>query len=532
MSKNCNKKKHFPTAQKEAAIRNSLEEDWRVLISVKQCLSRELKENKVVAKLLLPEVSDIEVESVKDWWRFKKLPKDYNFIYELISKGLYPIFFNISLLVESTAPTVYIPIPYRGLNESNASFKNICFLNINNNQVKFKENYDWDRISRKFSHALCNLSYSVKIGDTPTCGYLAKAHEDRKIVYEPDVSLLDDKESKDRLLSVARDDEKNFAMASVLYIPLEHKKILPLFKFKDKTFSKAVLMFWSPIPNFWKKGFAKPEDKEKIIHSLSDRLSWLGNYIQVKNTSNHANAVKHIGFLNLLKNHSAQLAPFDNERWEKVFKAAIHNLADLVSFIVKGEEDIGKRVLLKTFLKSLLLGQNSIVNLLNVKGKKSKEYESKYFNLRFKNLNENYIKKDYWGEAGVIKFCEEIEITGRLKIGEKIGLQLAKSPFYNMDKFMDSFVKCEIILSKEYLTIRYYQIPTEDAKTKLDGIDGFKRYYALRRGLSIPTTNPGDHGLGFALFQTLGTISKIHGRLYYSSDHRILYDEISFPIES
>lgn len=517
----------FAARQKRISVQKKLEDDARLLTSVNKIVKKIInsKENNL-GELIPP--CKLSTEQVSGWWNYNHngLPKELHFLLKLVKDGTTPVFCNISLLIEPSAPTVYVPVFYPQEAMHSAQLLSSLLLSAD-------DNLNTDSLSDffiKFSHALSNISYSVKINDVPIQGYLAEAHHSRKLMYIEDVTDIPPSE---KVESVARYDERYLGMASVMYIPLEYNSELSPRKIGEQSYSRAVLMLWSPVPDFLDNSIL--EQKEHITKIFSEKLSWLGNIIHTMDTAFHENATRHISFLRTLSTLSRHLHPIDAEAFNSIFLSATHNLHDIVKLILKGEEEEKRWVRIDEFIKKFILTEDGLNNFLTGLG-----YDENELILEFENKAGEEYTHSVKGINSIINYLNSIVIMSRLRLSMKNAMTIATSPFDNMGlvrntgerKYMDKFVKCKVILSDYYLSVRFYQVPTGDALKRLtEGDEGFRRYYALRRGISVPANRPGSHGLGVSLFSPLSSFTKVSRKLYLPPNGNELFDEVSFPIK-
>lgn len=245
------------------------------------------------------------------WWQDKRLPTSLAFLKHAIEKGEQPVFCNISLYTLSSAPTLYIPVPYLRAKDGFNGFRETIWLNApgwdqasKSQQTRLPEwmtsEINWENAAREYSHAITNISYSVRVGDIPILGWLAQAHAGNCTIYIPDVRRL---KERGGVKTVAVEEESYLGMASVLYIPLTHEKHLPTYtldenELNDNEHAQAVLMLWSPLPHRWDSLLkATPNNavnecswcswKDDVVAPLGSNLRWLGGIISKDKVDQH-----------------------------------------------------------------------------------------------------------------------------------------------------------------------------------------------------------------------------------------------------
>lgn len=137
------------------------------------------------------------------------------------------------------------------------------------------------------------------------------------------------------------------------------------------------------------------------------------------------------------------------------------------------------------------------------------------------------VKRYQVGKANQFPECPaEAMLLLNPGIAAAIGSQLKT----NIEKYADAVTDMEITLSERYVTIRFNEQPTPNALEQLLHSDkGFRRYFAVRRGLAVPPLIPTNYGIEIALFSVVATMAKIHRRFHLSPDGVHCHDELAVP---
>ena len=186
-----------------------------------------------------------------EWWNAKRggLPTCVAFLEPFIRSPEPPVFAAVSLCMTSGAPTLYVPVPWLKARDGLEGYRETLWINApnatNDNSLR---SVDWSTAARAQSHALANISYAVRVGDRPTLGLLAHAHKTHEPYYVPD-TWAEPGTAPAGVRSVATEEERYLAMASVLYLPLCDP--LPPSEVLGSKHAAAVLMLWSPVPGYW-----------------------------------------------------------------------------------------------------------------------------------------------------------------------------------------------------------------------------------------------------------------------------------------
>lgn len=204
---------------------------------------------------LLPEcVTQWSPEGVEGWWAKRQgLPRELEFLRTAVRAHHAPLLTSVSMCLSGQEPTLYVPVPWAATSAASLDDARACLWY--NAPVEFADaqSIDWATSLRSIAHAIANLSYAVRLGDSPVRGWLAYAHQCGRLVYLPDTKLIEGTIKLDdgqMVHSVGTDEERYMGMASVIYLPLSSSQI-PMTTVVDRLYASVVLMVWSPIPHLW-----------------------------------------------------------------------------------------------------------------------------------------------------------------------------------------------------------------------------------------------------------------------------------------
>jgi hypothetical protein len=178
-----------------------------------------------------------------DWWKVDRAPLIIGRLLESIKAGSQPITGTLSLYLAGSAPTLYLPVPYRLDIPASKALRILWNAESECGAILADDRPDDELILRQFSHAVANIAYGVRVGDYPHYGWVARAHDTGQTIYIPDVRHAG-------VTSAVLDIEPFLGMASVLYVPMRLPVTRNPYVRKSVT-SPVVFMFWSPIPHRW-----------------------------------------------------------------------------------------------------------------------------------------------------------------------------------------------------------------------------------------------------------------------------------------
>lgn len=535
----------FASQVRLEAAEAALNDDSRLLCRVVSTIQAIFKNSPdISAAIISKDNLAASPEEALDWWITKKngLPRSLEFLNQAIREGMQPVLCSISLYVHSSAPTIYVPVPFSriAINQIHG-FCDSTWLNPPENlsHLTGTEQDDWERIASEFSHAVCNLAYTVRVDDEPLLGWLAKAHAKSMALYLPDVSQASEMDAG--TLTTAVSDERFLGMASVMYIPLAWEDPLSLFstKGRDAEYAQAVLLLWSPIPGRWNSlisaesrriaRFAMSLSSElgHIKHKLSKALSWLGDLIAKDEHDQKKMDAQLLAFLYTLDRWS-----LDRSREvRQEFLSLMHGMEALLTFI--REDSPSKPTPAQQWLHEIILSSRGLMRSLETFWKRS--------------LREVPFLIDIWDtEKRIIRSFQSSLGTANASINRvpcnafipfegKIALRIGVEPVSNLKKYAIDVTAVSVFISSAYATLRLTETPDAAAQKRLLGNKaGFLRYFALRRGLAVPAKyeNSGEsYGIGLALFSLVATRARVYRKLYLSSDGEQCYVELSLPCE-
>lgn len=463
-----------------------------------------------------------------------------------VEAGAQPVFAAVSLMVRSTNPTVILPVPLRCARTVRDFAKNLW--------VNADEDGDaWLSLSgtglreavRAVSHALTNISYSVRIDDDPTVGWLARAHVTSSAFYFPDVTKVDEASGGD-VYSAARREERHLAMASALYIPLLKPKA-------RSGHSRAVLMLWSPVPHRWDGCFrsATPHPamphvvevgdfrRKKLLRRICLHFHWLEHVIARDESSQHRSELQVLNFISLLANWRKRQHGDVREAVDELLHGSQLQFDHLSGSRPPGETSVAHWVYDLLFSGSGFL--NALKHGWKDRSRTHKEAYGQLFNLPVNiKVEGNPTLSSKWNELEDREdvFLPFIPQSARVPFDRDTARFIGTEAVDNIIKYASALHMISINLSRRFATIRFSERARQEDVGRLIGSDvSFSRYYAVRRGLAVMPrglTNVKEtgYGLGFLLYHVLSSRTKIFRKFYLSPDGDHCHTDLVLPLDN
>lgn len=451
------------------------------------------------------------------WWQKRGgLPTSMRFLEGLLRKGTQPIFGVVSLCLRSSAPTLYVPLPY-GVDLGEDAIQRALLVP--------QEAIQASAGGREFSHAIANLAYSVRLNDDPRVGWLAEAHYTRRALYIADVDALGDS------TTTAQDEERSLGMASVLYLPVVSEAIRPV-QLARGAHASVLLMLWSPVPGRWDHLRAKQYKASRTVQTikeaalqpkaLADEFPWLGHEL-IKEDKTHA--VSDAQFLGVIFALDRCLKDC-NDSGREIRQRLMHGILDLNEALFTDAAVGGTR--LKDWLQGRLSANaEPITTLKNGLGRSTDALPVELVTRRAGGRHSRT------GTLGQIQhLIHLINADAHLGISEDLATAVLQEAASSIVAHGQALIGVVIDVSPLYSAVSFKFVPQRDARSRLHGSDtGFKQYFATRRGLIVPSERPGRLGLGLALYTRVPSRFGIYRRLYVSPDGEKWRVEVAVPLQ-
>ncbi len=475
------------------------------------------------------------------YWRNQsdgQLPDIMRLFEPVIEYGSQPIFAAISLSTESAGTTLFIPVPYELLRMDAKNLKTSLWINANhseNGQSDLKQEYA-EPTARTLSHALANISYAARINDKPIRAWLARAHLDGDAMYLPDVATLRGDYASD-IISVSTQDEPYLGMASVLYLPI----VSPQTPAATHLGAEAVIMLWSPIPRRWDGIFdlkiQRYEgtnaysicDIEPVREYLWEQFYWLSTIVALARRDVRRSELEVVSFLLAFKGWAAARGKAILAQ----FKQFLHGSTDLLEIIGRSKT---APMPVRMWIDDLVRDAHGMVKELEGRWKSELPDCTLTLDLGYEPRRQYKALIRPRG-AEYDQLIASIPISAKINFDREIAGYIAAEPAENISEYAEELKNIHIILTQKYVTLRYVERPTEEAKKRLVGSDiAFRRYYAGRRGLAVPPATAeaqgnvrgGGHGLW--LYRVFEARAQVARKLYVSANGSTWYTDVVVPL--
>jgi hypothetical protein len=541
-------KANVPARIGRDAIRASLDEDallqQRIADLCGQCFggNRVSKKPYDGPQLLPINRSAVDAGTTSAYWDANGSSALWELMRPCVDAGGQPVFAAVSLMVRSTDPTVVVPVPLRSA-RSARGFSTSLWVNADDgDRAQFKPSLTELREAvRAVSHALTNISYSVRIDDDPAVGWLARSHATSTAFYFPDVSSVDEAQGGD-VYSAARREERHLAMASVLYIPLLKPKA-------RGGHSRAVLMLWSPVPHRWDDCFriATPNESAPNVIEVGDfrepslrkricvYFHWLEHVIARDESSQHRSELQVLNFILLLVNWQARQHGDVRAAVDELLHRSKLQVEHLSGSRPPGTTSIGD------WFYDILFSGNGFLNTL-------KQEWHRLGHRTYDELGSLPVRIKVYGETKLRRAWNELE--NRPDIFSDVVPASARVPFDrttaefigteavdNIAKYASRLNSISINVSRRFATVRFTEIPRKGDIARLIGSDeSFSRYYAVRRGLAVAPRGANNmdeigYGLGFLLYRVFAYRTKVFRKFYISPDGEHCHTDLVLPLD-
>jgi hypothetical protein len=488
---------------------------------------------------------DVKPADALKWWGRRGGLRDHlQWLRPVLQAGEQPVFASVSLCVPGSAtPTIYIPVPYAiksyhslrellwpappGDAESEAATERNARLRV------LIEKTPWEPLARTVSHALANVSHTMRVGDRPTYGWLAYAHASSKLVYLQDLTRVAHDaltlEEHFDLRNAATSEEVHVGMASALYIPLWNEQLVKV-QVEGSEYAQAVLLLWSPVPNRWDRLYpcdpstpVEVADHSEIRRTLSNGLSWIRGVISKESRSQKTTEAQVLALL-----HGLAVSSTDRGGDRSGILHGLGTvLAPLRSAHVPSPSPLMKWL---EFQFSRTEGAtDGLRNILETQGSRSLGTVPVVF-LEHGRESRRILLGDWSRERDSLPW-REVDLA----LDWEVAVRLGADPADNIDKFGQELSQIKIDRSEKYITIRYCLVPKPSAKRLIFGTsEGLKRYYAVRRGLPVTPgqveSDRSGYGLGLLLHRVVAGRHRVYRFLYLSADGSECMVEQALPI--
>lgn len=541
-------------AQVEDATEASLNEDAmlqvRVAALVRQCIDDAQRKARCSIPPILKhnDKAATAQETLAYWRKAGECSALVRIFQPMLEAGAQPVFAAISLRVSSNDPTVVVPVPYLTPGRGAARIRDHFWINPEEcGAAAFRPSrQDTECAIREVSHALTNISYSVRLDDEPKVGWLSRAHTEGTPLYFPNVSGLADERLNARgrkrlpqgyVHSAASREEPYLGMASVLYIPLLDPDAKP-------QAARAVLMLWSPVPGRWDGCFkstapalggsaleVRDLSSREMRRHIWDHFHWLEYAAAKDDTTLHRAELQILNFMSvMLRWHDGQ-----TENVRSAFSEFFHGSSALLDHFKDAPYDHTTRVV--DWIDELLHGGSGFQYLLRrrwQKAKISEDLDHLPIKLRLPNGQIKTFKLNETPEVGVL--APYVDKNAKILLADYTATYIGGEPVDNIAKYAEALEGITITLSEKFISLRFLERPILRHMQRLVGSDrSFRRYYAIRRGLAIspPVSRSGralGHGLGYWLFRVFAARTKVWRKLYVSADGKVCHTDLVVPL--
>ena len=431
-----------------------------------------------------------------------------------------PIGYSLSLYIPGSSPTIYALVPYgvsahQGESESESDWWTCQWL-LSEPPLSLDESAMRSSL-RMTSHALLNISFSARVDDRPTLGFISYAHKIGKPLYIRDVQELP---ANPEVRSISRNEEPCLGMASVLYVPLRCSIGLEGGSNVGPQ-ALAVLMLWSPIPDRWRglrahkvrhpKGCKEIEDE--ALGGIAEDRELCALADQARDTMAAIQATSVSEMLGLLNGIRIRVKHKD----QRVRELVNHLLHGFISSLDRFEE-VGEGGLYagRAFYEDWFRGYH-ISALLTSKrwpypplmyGNESRYHEAGARKARYPSTD--------WLDEFTIAIPEDVVDNVRNEL------------FGNLQRYAGKFTEIEISTTSHYLCVSFSFLPASQA-TDFTTPAGFESYYRQRRGL-VTVSSGGGGGYGSALQTALLMRTQSYYRLIVHPDGSNLRVELALKL--
>jgi hypothetical protein len=446
-----------------------------------------------------------------------------------IIAGSQPVFAAISICTQSAGPTVFLPVPYESARKNGDQFRKSLWVNYEecmHTDLVAQDGFI-EAAARSVSHALMNISYSARIDDTPVMSWLAKSHKDRSALYVPDVANLRGVESS-HVVSVSTGEEPFLGMASVLYLPLYNAA-------DAKAPATAVLVLWSPTPRRWagtlddlgleaassNRRCTEPsaylaQDYSRLNDYLWSHFRWLANVVSRDESDVRRAELELLSFMLAMESWGSQ----QGGQFEQHFRAFFHGSY----FLLESLKNVPKGISTRSWLRDQLLEDGGgFVNELGWQpGWKGRALKGTDVILKRWTNSGLVLAETHVGESirALNAFLSNIPANVGIPFDRDVAIRIASEPAKNIGKYAEEIRQIQILLTKNFITLRYVEAPKPSHIQRLVGSsEAFRRYYSTRRGLAPPPhPDRSSPGLGLWLYRVFEAKMNVFWKLYVSPD--------------
>lgn len=503
------------------------------------------------------------------WWDSGDgLPPSYAFLRPHFRAG--PVFASVSLHLAGAAPTLILPVPAVDLlRHGPAGLRRSVWVNAPRSEnLPGPDSPDALEFALAFSHAVTNTAMEVRVRDVPTGGWLARAHRDGRGLYIPDVRTVRDTSD---VRTAAQSEERFLAMASVLYLPLDYEEIRqyaePVSGAIDPLIpSPAVLMLWSPVPRRWdhivvddglgvrpvdKDGTAfeilldsaraQPTDPRWTLSpEVTPAFRWLDLVVALETKALRWAETQFLAPFFALHRASLDGSKEDARRfWDRIG----HGFGPLAQSLPDVARTQDPRITTREWVARLLHAKDGPISHLRTRWPVPE--------VRAHKIGQARLTLRMLGPGGMTAVIERETLAEwpdvldavPSKIGccptrvvaqtaRALALELAK----NIEAYAERVTGIEIDITERYVVARYHLELKARARDQLAGNPlGFLRYFAVRRGIVVPTVESTSdamrpsHGIGLALHSALSSRVGLYSALYISPDCARAHAALAMP---
>lgn len=480
------------------------------------------------AHVLPSPVANWSPESVHTWWEKRDgLPPALEFLQIAMQAHHAPLLGSVSMCLSGPEPTLYVPVPWTAASVANLQEARACLWYNAPKRLVTVQTIDWATSLRSIAHAIANLSYAVRLGDSPARGWLAYAHECGRLIYLPDTQAIEGttEVSGQLVHSVGTDEERYMGMASVIYMPLSSRDI-PEAEVLGRPYSSVVLMVWSPIPHLWDESLDSTHVVQdvvmhkKYVAPLNGRFRLLGHDV-VRRAAEAARAETDV--LSTVTTLQARIKDGPPGLWP-AWRRTMHDLQGLLD--LEFVREAPSSVLASEWLADFFKGPNGACQTLASAFPDFLEVTLRAADLRTgRQATEHAAHIAEWSDL-LLPMIER----ATLPFDVAAARLLCAEPVKNITDHCVSIDDLKIDVSQNYITIVLATTLKDESERQLFSRTGsrdstadavFRRYYGSRRGLPLwhsAAEHPEDLSLGMFLHGHVSRRFGVFHRLYVSPD--------------
>ena len=539
---------HYANQITQSALDAFLRADAQTLGHLVYSLRRESAVNPELFNA--PHDADFECRA-RRWWD-GRLPGEYEFLWQYMATG--PVFASVSLHLAGAAPTLVLPVPAHDLfRRGIRGLRRSVWVNCPPDADLPEAGEDSNAFACVFSHAIANTAMEVRVLDKPAAGWIAHAHLSRKGLYIPDVRAIADL-SGAPARTAACEEERFLAMASVLYMPFDYPKVreyaepLPGVTEGVDPPAPAVLMLWSPVPGRWdhlgaaNEGDAIRELVEGVWEVkpsknagkdggwpytpvIDEGFRWLDVEVAKEIKALRWAETQFLAPFIALHRAALHAGKKDHRRFVDLIGHGFSELARSLPGLMGPTPD---PLRLGEWVARLVGAPDGPVAMLRVAWpepwERKRRIQSASLILRFETTDtpRDLSPNDWYGEhERPLKELPEGLGECATEVVASTATALATELANNISAHAERILEIRIEITRRYVVAKYVLELSEEALSSLHGSEeAFRRYFAIRRGVVVPTAagssdrRQGGHGIGLALHSAVSSQTGVYSALY------------------